>query len=131
MGYAFDTQAYSPAGAPSAAAGQGQALSGKNLLEKMRSVRVELGPRLKDVQVFTKQLAVMLKAGINIRDAIDAGILTQDGNLPQVRLPFIRFLSFQGTLKYCLRITPGINLPRQRYLLQYKKLPLFQGGAFL
>lgn len=41
------------------------------LLERMRSVNVELGPGLKDVQAFTNQLAVMLKAGINIRDAID------------------------------------------------------------
>ena len=42
------------------------------MLYKVASFRVELGPSLRDVQAFTTQLAVMLKAGINIRDAIDA-----------------------------------------------------------
>jgi len=46
--------------------------SGDDLLSKIRSLRVELGPSLKDIQAFTNQLAVMLKAGINIRDAIEA-----------------------------------------------------------
>ena len=41
-------------------------------MDALRSVHFELGPGLKDIQVFTNQLAVMLKAGINIRDAIDA-----------------------------------------------------------
>ncbi|MCP4379306.1 MAG: type II secretion system F family protein [bacterium] len=43
-----------------------------DFLSKINSLRVELGPSLKDIQAFTTQLAVMLKAGINIRDAIDA-----------------------------------------------------------
>jgi len=41
-------------------------------MTKINSFRVELGPSLKDIQAFTNQLAVMLKAGINIRDGIDA-----------------------------------------------------------
>ncbi|MBL7219727.1 MAG: type II secretion system F family protein [Phycisphaerae bacterium] len=43
-----------------------------DLMSKVNSFRVEFGPSLKDIQAFTVQLAVMLKAGINIRDAIDA-----------------------------------------------------------
>lgn len=43
-----------------------------NLLTKIRNVKVELGPGLKDIQNFTNQLAVMLKAGISIRAAIEA-----------------------------------------------------------
>ncbi|MBT3199160.1 MAG: type II secretion system F family protein [Phycisphaerales bacterium] len=46
--------------------------SDKSIVEKINSFRIEFGPNLKDVQAFTTQLAVMLKAGINIRDAIDA-----------------------------------------------------------
>ena len=42
------------------------------LVAKINSLRIELGPSLKDVQAFTTQLAVMLNAGINIRDAIDS-----------------------------------------------------------
>jgi len=51
---------------------EAQGDSDGNLLSKIRSLRIELGPSLKDVQAFTNQLAVMLKAGINIRDAIEA-----------------------------------------------------------
>lgn len=40
------------------------------LLERMREVKVEFGPGLKDVMNFTNQLAVMIKAGISIRNAI-------------------------------------------------------------
>lgn len=39
-------------------------------LEKIRTFKVEFGPSLKDVQAFTTQLAVMIKAGISIRAAI-------------------------------------------------------------
>ena len=42
------------------------------LVSRINSFRVEFGPSLKDIQAFTTQLAVMLKAGINIRDGIDA-----------------------------------------------------------
>lgn len=40
------------------------------VMAKLRSVSVEFGPGLKDVMNFTSQLAVMIKAGINIRTAI-------------------------------------------------------------
>ena len=43
----------------------------RGFLEALRSVKIESGPGLKDVHNFTNQLAVMIKAGINIRDAID------------------------------------------------------------
>ena len=52
------------------------ALGPVGLLQKIRSIRVEFGPGLKDVQSFTNQLAVMIKAGINIRSAI-AGVSDQ------------------------------------------------------
>lgn len=42
------------------------------LMSKVNSLRIELGPSLRDIQAFTTQLAIMLKAGINIRDAIDS-----------------------------------------------------------
>ena len=48
-------------------------------LENFRNVSVEFGPGLKDIHNFTKQLAVMIKAGINIRDAI-SGIAEQVEN---------------------------------------------------
>ena len=43
---------------------------GGSLLAKMRSINIEAGPGLKDILNFTNQLAVMIKAGINIRNAI-------------------------------------------------------------
>jgi len=51
----------------------------QNVLDRLRSVKVEFGPGLKDVMNFTNQLAVMIKAGINIRSAID-GIAGQISN---------------------------------------------------
>jgi len=51
----------------------------QNAMAKLRSVKVEFGPGLKDVMNFTNQLAVMIKAGINIRSAID-GIAGQVSN---------------------------------------------------
>lgn len=59
--------------APAAGGGDG------NLLEKMNNIRVETGPSLKDVMGFTKQLAVMVRAGISIREAIE-GIAEQVTN---------------------------------------------------
>ncbi len=47
-----------------------------HILGKLQSANFELGPSLKDVMNFTNQLAVMIKAGINIRNAI-AGIAEQ------------------------------------------------------
>lgn len=43
---------------------------GASFLEKLQNFRVEFGPGLKDVYTFTNQLAVMIRAGINIRNAI-------------------------------------------------------------
>jgi len=51
----------------------------RDLLARIRSVKVEFGPGLKDVMNFTNQLAVMIKAGISIRSAI-AGIASQVSN---------------------------------------------------
>jgi len=50
-----------------------------NLLARIRSISIDFGPGLKDIQNFTNQLAVMIKAGINIRSAID-GIAEQVEN---------------------------------------------------
>ncbi|NBB94185.1 MAG: type II secretion system F family protein [Planctomycetes bacterium] len=48
-------------------------------IESLRNIRVEFGPGLKDIMYFTKQLAVMVRAGISLRDAID-GIASQVEN---------------------------------------------------
>ena len=39
-------------------------------MDRMRTVSFERGPSLRDVMAFTNQLSVMIKAGINIRNAI-------------------------------------------------------------
>jgi len=44
--------------------------AGGDILAKLRSVNIEAGPGLKDILNFTNQLAVMIKAGINIRNAV-------------------------------------------------------------
>ena len=51
----------------------------RNLLETLRKVNFQRGPNLKDIQNFTSELAVMIKAGISIRNAID-GISEQVEN---------------------------------------------------
>ena len=43
-----------------------------NILEKIRNFRVEFGPGRKDILNFTNQLAVMIRAGISIQDALEA-----------------------------------------------------------
>jgi len=48
-----------------------------DILQKIRNFRVEFGPNRKDVLNFTNQLAVMVKAGINIKDALE-GIASQE-----------------------------------------------------
>ena len=48
----------------------------KSTLEKILSFSVDLGPSKKDILIFTNQLAVMVKAGISIDDAL-AGIAEQ------------------------------------------------------
>ncbi len=55
----------------------------QNILEKMRGVKIEFGPGLKDVMNFTNQLAVMIKAGISIRNAI--GGISQQVRSPKFR----------------------------------------------
>ncbi len=50
-----------------------------NAAARMRGINIELGPSLKDILAFTSQLAVMIKAGINIREAIE-GIARQIEN---------------------------------------------------
>jgi type IV pilus assembly protein PilC len=42
-----------------------------SFMDRLRSFNVESGPNLKDVRNFTNQLSVMIKAGINIRSAIE------------------------------------------------------------
>ena len=54
-------------------------LNAGNILERIRTVSFQMGPGLKDVFTFTNELAVMIKAGINIRNAID-GIAEQIEN---------------------------------------------------
>ena len=51
----------------------------QNALEKIRGVKIEFGPSLKDVMSFTNQLGVMIKAGISIRNAM-SGISAQVQN---------------------------------------------------
>ena len=41
-----------------------------NLLDRVRNFRVDFGPGPKDVLAFTTELAVMIKAGISVRDAV-------------------------------------------------------------
>ncbi len=57
-----------------------QAPSVGNIITRLRNVRVESKPGLKDVLFFTKQLSVMIRAGISIRDAIE-GIADQVSNM--------------------------------------------------
>jgi type IV pilus assembly protein PilC len=48
------------------------AMGPASLYTRLQEIRLEGGPGLKDVISFTKQLAVMIKAGISIRDAIES-----------------------------------------------------------
>ena len=50
------------------------------LLARLRNLRIEFGPGLKDVLNFTSQLSVMIKAGINVRGAVE-GVAEQTTNL--------------------------------------------------
>jgi type IV pilus assembly protein PilC len=60
----------------------------QSLLQKLAKVNIQTGPGLKDVHNFTNQLAVMIKAGINIRNAID-GVADQIDN-PRFRKIVLR-----------------------------------------
>ena len=46
------------------------AADGGSFMDKLQNIRLESGPGLKDVLSFTKQLAVMIKAGIGVREAV-------------------------------------------------------------
>ena len=48
-----------------------------NILQKIQNFKVDFGPNRKDILNFTNQLAVMIKAGINIKDALE-GIAAQE-----------------------------------------------------
>ncbi len=45
---------------------------GKSLLERIRTFSIDFGPGPKDVFTFTNQLAVMIKAGIDVRGATES-----------------------------------------------------------
>ena len=47
-----------------------EAASNENFFQKLQNIKLESGPGLKDVLGFTKQLAVMIKAGIGVREAV-------------------------------------------------------------
>jgi len=49
---------------------------GQGLLDRVRHFSVDFGPGLKDVLNFTSQMSVMIKAGINVRSAVE-GIAEQ------------------------------------------------------
>jgi type IV pilus assembly protein PilC len=51
-----------------------------SVMQKMRGFRVEFGPGRKDILHFTNQLAVMVRAGISLQDALE-GIGEQQSNL--------------------------------------------------
>lgn len=55
-------------------------LGAAGMVDKMRNIRIESLPGHKDIMSLTKQLAVMVRAGISIRDALD-GIAEQQKNL--------------------------------------------------
>jgi len=57
-------------------AGGGEA----SVMDKLRGFRVEFGPSRKDILHFTSQLAVMIRAGISLQDALE-GIGSQQDNL--------------------------------------------------
>jgi type II secretory pathway component PulF len=66
------------------------------LVDRMKGFRVEFGPSRKDILHFTSQLAVMVRAGISLQDALE-GISEQSDNL-----------KFQGILRDLkLRIEEG------------------------
>ena len=52
----------------------------KSMVDKMRGFRVEFGPSRKDILHFTSQLAVMIRAGISLQDALES-VSEQSENL--------------------------------------------------
>ncbi len=61
--------------------GQAEGASGHDasVMGKLRGFRVEFGPSRKDILHFTSQLAVMIRAGISLQDALE-GISSQQDN---------------------------------------------------
>jgi type IV pilus assembly protein PilC len=62
-------------GTAASTSGRGQA----SFMGKMRGFRIEFGPSRKDILNFTSQLAVMIRAGISLQDALE-GISEQSDN---------------------------------------------------
>jgi len=65
--------------APSRQGRGGRALSGHpadsgqgSIVRKIQNLKVEFGPSRKDVLTFTKQLAVMIRAGISLQDSLES-----------------------------------------------------------
>lgn len=80
-----------------------EAGGGDGLIAKMQNIRLEGGPGLKDLISFTKQLSVMIKAGISIRDAIETiaePVVNQKFKkvLDQIRLDVESGVSFSAAL---------------------------------
>jgi len=65
------TRVGSGAGAAGMLASRRPGGAGRGFMDRLRSVNIETGPGLKDVMNFTNQLSVMIKAGIDIRSAIE------------------------------------------------------------
>lgn len=51
----------------------------KNIFDNLRNFRVEFGPSTKDILHFTNQLAVMIRAGISLKDSLES-ISAQQAN---------------------------------------------------
>ncbi|MEN6577635.1 MAG: type II secretion system F family protein [Phycisphaerales bacterium] len=58
---------------------EGTGGGGASVMDKLRGFRVEFGPSRKDILHFTSQLAVMIRAGISLQDALE-GIGSQQDN---------------------------------------------------
>jgi type IV pilus assembly protein PilC len=59
----------------------------QNLVEKIKNFRVEFGPSRKDILHFTNQLAVMIRAGISLQDALEViGQQTQNRKFSSIIL---------------------------------------------
>lgn len=56
-----------------------------SVMGKLKGFRVEFGPSRKDILTFTSQLAVMVRAGISLQDALD-GIASQCTNMKFQRI---------------------------------------------
>ena len=75
----------------------------QGLVSRIRNFRIDLGPGLKDILSFTSQLSVMIKAGINVRGAIE-GLAEQTENpvfrkiVNQIRLDVESGKSFSEAL---------------------------------